>query len=83
MEGTVVKGFGRGSRQLGIPTANIDPSGSAEQLQGLCNGVYFGWAQLDAPAGWAAEDSEVHKMVMNIGKRPTVNTGEMGYGRKV
>ena len=24
LRGTVVKGFGRGSRQLGIPTANVD-----------------------------------------------------------
>ena len=77
MEGKVVTGFGRGSRQLGVPTANIDPSGLTQQLQGMSNGVYFGWAKLDAPEGWDAEDSKVHKMVMNVGKRPTVNTGKV------
>lgn len=39
-------------------------------------GVYFGWAQIDAPEGWPAVDSAVHKMVMNVGRRPTVNAGE-------
>jgi riboflavin kinase len=75
MEGTVVTGFGRGSRQLGVPTANMDPVPLQQQLQQLPRGVYFGWAQLDAPGEWPAADSAVHKMVMNVGRRPTVNTG--------
>jgi riboflavin kinase len=73
---TVVTGFGRGSRQLGVPTANLDPGPLQEQLQQLPQGVHFGWAQLEPPEGWAAADAEVHKMVMNVGRRPTVNTGE-------
>ena len=42
--GKVVKGFGRGSKQLGIPTANIesDVVGSIN----LENGIYYGFAQL-------------------------------------
>jgi riboflavin kinase len=35
MQSTVVKGFGRGSRQLGVPTANMDPRPLQEQLQQL------------------------------------------------
>lgn len=33
---------------------------------------------MDAPtaSGFAPEDSGVHKMVMNIGNRPTVNQGD-------
>jgi riboflavin kinase len=73
--GPVVRGFGRGSRQLGVPTANIDPAAVAQQLGHLPQGVYFGWAQLQAPQGWPAEDGGVYKMVMNIGTRPTVNAG--------
>ena len=33
------------------------------------------WAKLDAPPDWPAEDHLVHKMVINIGVRPTVNMG--------
>lgn len=95
--GPVVTGFGRGSKKLGVPTANIDPAaldahvasapggdrqavplppGSA--LQRLPPGVYFGYAQLlDAPPGAPAADGQLHRMVMNIGRRPTVNTGQL------
>jgi hypothetical protein len=75
LESTVVTGFGRGSRQLGVPTANMDPAALEQQLQLLSQGVYFGWAQLDLPQGSPAADAAVHKMVMNVGRRPTVNPG--------
>eukprot|EP00197_Chlamydomonas_leiostraca_P008743 CAMPEP_0202862592 /NCGR_PEP_ID=MMETSP1391-20130828/3577_1 /ASSEMBLY_ACC=CAM_ASM_000867 /TAXON_ID=1034604 /ORGANISM="Chlamydomonas leiostraca, Strain SAG 11-49" /LENGTH=433 /DNA_ID=CAMNT_0049542141 /DNA_START=140 /DNA_END=1441 /DNA_ORIENTATION=+ len=76
--GKVVTGFGRGSRQMGTPTANIDPAPLEQVLAGLPRGVYFGWARLDAAhdAGWSEDDLQVHKMVMNVGRRPTVNTGD-------
>lgn len=76
LESQVVTGFGRGSRQLGVPTANMDPGPLQQQLEQLPRGVYFGWAQLDPPGGWPAADGAVHKMVMNVGRRPTVNTGK-------
>ncbi|GBF93935.1 riboflavin kinase [Raphidocelis subcapitata] len=76
LAGTVVPGFGRGSRDLAVPTANIDPAPLERRLASLARGVYFGWAQLDPPAGSPEEDGAVHKMVMNIGRRPTVNTGD-------
>lgn len=75
LQSTVVKGFGRGSRQLGVPTANMDPEPLQQQLQQLPQGVYFGWAQLTLAAGGPPADGAVHKMVMNVGRRPTVNTG--------
>lgn len=37
---TVTAGFGRGSSELGIPTANIPPG----VLSSLDAGVYYGWA---------------------------------------
>lgn len=68
--GEVITGFGRGSKQLGVPTANIPPD--MEQLRDLPAGVYFGWAQVVSPAEKRGSNSNtVHKMVMNIGKRPT------------
>eukprot|EP00200_Dunaliella_tertiolecta_P007165 CAMPEP_0202375320 /NCGR_PEP_ID=MMETSP1127-20130417/6009_1 /ASSEMBLY_ACC=CAM_ASM_000462 /TAXON_ID=3047 /ORGANISM="Dunaliella tertiolecta, Strain CCMP1320" /LENGTH=442 /DNA_ID=CAMNT_0048972759 /DNA_START=83 /DNA_END=1411 /DNA_ORIENTATION=+ len=78
MSGPVVEGFGRGSKQMGVPTANIDPKPLETTLKAMHNGVYFGWVKVDAPPslGFAPADSGVHKMVMNIGNRPTVNKGD-------
>ena len=42
--GKVIKGFGRGSAELGIPTANIDTE--IVKNISLPTGIYFGWSQL-------------------------------------
>ena len=48
IEGPVVKGFGRGSKELNIPTANIPVEGlSVGGREEVESGVYFGWAGLD------------------------------------
>ncbi|XP_063438278.1 riboflavin kinase-like [Mytilus trossulus] len=61
-EGKVVKGFGRGSKELGIPTANF-PEKVVENLpKDLPGGVYYGWANVD--------NGEVLKMVLSIGWNP-------------
>ncbi|KAK9909502.1 hypothetical protein WJX75_003231 [Coccomyxa subellipsoidea] len=75
LEGEVVAGCGRGSSKMGVPTANIAPGPLAAKLEGLPLGVYFGWAQLDAAPGQPEEDSAVHKMAMNIGRRPSIEDG--------
>lgn len=60
--GLVVKGFGRGSKELGIPTANF-PESVVESLPNeVPTGIYYGWAQVDK--------GPVHKMVMSIGWNP-------------
>ncbi|KAF5273101.1 hypothetical protein FQA39_LY07591 [Lamprigera yunnana] len=60
--GEVVKGFGRGSKQLGIPTANY-PSSVVQNLPtDLKNGVYFGFG--------CVNKSTVYKMVMSVGWNP-------------
>lgn len=60
--GEIVKGFGRGSKQLGIPTANF-PQPVVDQLPNeVGTGTYFGFAAVD--------DSPVYKMVMSIGWNP-------------
>eukprot|EP01026_Neomeris_dumetosa_P058242 TRINITY_DN54069_c1_g1_i8.p1 TRINITY_DN54069_c1_g1~~TRINITY_DN54069_c1_g1_i8.p1 ORF type:complete len:212 (+),score=27.94 TRINITY_DN54069_c1_g1_i8:121-756(+) len=66
LSGMVVEGFGRGSKQMGVHTANINPPETLE----VPLGVYFGWAQLRTPG-----DNSVEKMVMNIGRRPTIDDG--------
>ncbi|XP_043225083.1 riboflavin kinase-like [Amphibalanus amphitrite] len=60
--GKVVKGFGRGSKELGIPTANF-PEAVVERLPAAVGtGVYFGYARVD--------EGPVHNMVMSIGWNP-------------
>lgn len=61
-KGTVVKGFGRGSKELGCPTANFPLEVVNNLPQQIKTGVYFGFAQVDNGA--------VHKMVMSIGWNP-------------
>jgi FAD synthase len=69
MRGPVVKGFGRGSKMLGIPTANLDVAPLKLQADALAPGIYFGWAAV------AKEDPRdvgggPHRMVMSIGWNP-------------
>ncbi|KAH8722974.1 riboflavin kinase-domain-containing protein [Phaeosphaeriaceae sp. PMI808] len=48
LRGPVIKGFGRGSKELGIPTANIPLSGlSIGGHEDLDSGIYYGWCTLD------------------------------------
>ncbi|KAG6541914.1 hypothetical protein Mapa_016742 [Marchantia paleacea] len=67
VRGHVVKGFGRGSKQMGIPTANVDPNEVPEEVLQMPKGVYCGWAQVLGEK----LDAGVHRMAMNIGNRPT------------
>lgn len=39
----IIAGFGRGSAELGIPTANVPVD---EVFEGLDTGIYFGWCRL-------------------------------------
>ncbi|KAF8409353.1 hypothetical protein HHK36_005428 [Tetracentron sinense] len=66
--GPVIKGFGRGSKVLGIPTANISTEGYSTILSEHPSGVYFGWAGLSMRG--------VYKMVMSIGWNPFFNNTE-------
>ena len=68
LSGSVVRGFQRGSRQLGFPTANLDPAAFLGVLPSLPYGVYMGWAQVDSGA--------VHPTVLSLGTNPTFDTKE-------
>jgi riboflavin kinase len=76
LSGPVIKGFGRGSKELQIPTANIPISGlSVGGCQNVESGVYFGFASLDLPTTITTTDEElkagnVFPMVMSIGWNP-------------
>ncbi|ORY10976.1 riboflavin kinase-domain-containing protein [Clohesyomyces aquaticus] len=48
LRGPVIKGFGRGSKELGIPTANIPITGlNIGGHENLDSGIYYGFASLD------------------------------------
>ncbi|KAL2130303.1 hypothetical protein VTI74DRAFT_6653 [Chaetomium olivicolor] len=50
MSGTVISGFGRGSKELGIPTANLPVDDALTPwISSVHSGVYFGWASLNLP----------------------------------
>ncbi|KAA0713724.1 Riboflavin kinase [Triplophysa tibetana] len=60
--GKVIHGFGRGSKDLGIPTANF-PESVVDSLPADINtGIYYGWARVG--------NGDIHKMVMSIGWNP-------------
>ena len=60
--GEIVKGFGRGSRELGFPTANFSEEVIEKLPSELVGGIYFGFAKVD--------DGPVNDMVMSIGWNP-------------
>lgn len=61
--GVVIKGFGRGSKDLGIPTANFSEDVVDKLPAEIECGVYYGWAQV-------GNDNNVYEMVMSIGWNP-------------
>ncbi|RPA90069.1 riboflavin kinase [Choiromyces venosus 120613-1] len=77
LSGPVIKGFGRGSKELQIPTANIPIDGlRVGGCETVESGVYYGYAGLDLPTTTTASDdderggSKVFPMVMSIGWNP-------------
>ncbi|EAW13824.1 riboflavin kinase [Aspergillus clavatus NRRL 1] len=78
LSGPVIKGFGRGSKELGIPTANIPAEELAEHPD-LQVGVYYGVVALDpakfqyhGDASRKGEDSQaaILPAVLSIGYNP-------------
>ncbi|KAI9198040.1 hypothetical protein LWI28_009041 [Acer negundo] len=66
--GPVIKGYGRGSKVLGIPTANLSTKGYSSVLSEHPSGVYVGWAGLSTRG--------IYKMAMSIGWNPYFNNSE-------
>jgi riboflavin kinase / FMN hydrolase len=62
-KGPVVHGFKRGSKELGIPTANLDVESLCAEIHSAPTGVYFGWASVGT-------SPDVYKFVMSMGFNP-------------
>ncbi|KAL9111208.1 MAG: hypothetical protein Q9227_004285 [Pyrenula ochraceoflavens] len=73
LQGPVIKGFGRGSKELGIPTANIPPTGLSAYPD-LEPGVYYGYASLLVDEQGhhlsSSSDPKVYDAVLSIGFNP-------------
>lgn len=68
MTSRVVRGFGRGSKELGIPTANFDTkklviSKPDVTLAEFPTGIYWGWARI--------ADNKVYTAAVSVGYNPT------------
>ena len=71
--GPVDRGFGRGGKKLGFPTANLPSSLFQNALVDVPNGVYFGWAVIEGGTEGASSSGRnvPHKAVVNVGISPT------------
>ncbi|KAH8144546.1 uncharacterized protein LAJ45_11443 [Morchella importuna] len=71
LSGPVIKGFGRGSKELQIPTANIPIEGlKVGGCETIESGVYYGFAGLDLHNADTGSKGVVFPMVMSIGWNP-------------
>ncbi|TFJ83790.1 hypothetical protein NSK_004892 [Nannochloropsis salina CCMP1776] len=61
LKASVVKGFGRGSKLLGIPTANLNMDQVGPVVDSWPNGIYYGFSCLKG---------DVYKAVASIGTNP-------------
>ncbi|XP_070794744.1 riboflavin kinase [Pituophis catenifer annectens] len=60
--GEVVRGFGRGSKELGIRTANFSEEVVDSFPSDISTGIYYGWGCVGT--------GDVHKVVLSIGWNP-------------
>lgn len=70
-EGMVVKGCGRGAKELNAPTANLEEDVVNEVSKALKNGIYYGKCTINDTTADAQEP-----MVMSLGFNPTYPGGK-------
>jgi FAD synthase len=66
LRGKVVHGFGRGSKQLGFPTANLESIDAKAFVATYPTGIYAGWAKVIG-----GSDSNVYPAAISVGWNPT------------
>jgi riboflavin kinase len=75
LRGKVDKGYGRGGKKLGFPTANLPSRLFSNALEHVPNGVYFGWAVIEDGKSIRSDirtgRNTWHKAVVNVGLSPT------------
>lgn len=72
----VIRGFGRGSAELGIPTANVPVD---EKLNSLEPGIYLGWCRLQP----TSEEDASKKRMIDTDDQVPINYGNRLIGREL
>ncbi|KAF8626770.1 hypothetical protein AX15_004703 [Amanita polypyramis BW_CC] len=74
LAGNVQRGFGRGGKELGCPTANLPDEAIAPISTVAKSGIYYGYAQLmpsqNRGNDFEADEFKVFPMVMSLGRNP-------------
>lgn len=74
LSGPVQRGFGRGGKDLGCPTANLPDESLPPMSSVTKTGVYYGYAQIYCPeheqTPLCEKDGKVLPMVMSLGWNP-------------
>ncbi|CDO74001.1 hypothetical protein BN946_scf185043.g50 [Trametes cinnabarina] len=81
LSGAVQRGFGRGGKDLGCPTANLPDESITPMSSVTETGVYYGYAQVsrekDGQVILPEEDGKVLPMVMSLGWNPYYKNEKM------
>jgi hypothetical protein len=75
LQGAVAKGYGRGSKKLGVPTANLPHFHEQLARAQYRRGVYFGWGRIRGDPA-----NSIMPCVANIGISPTFAGQVCFYG---
>lgn len=76
LRGVVQKGFGRGGKDLGCPTANLPDEAIRPLSAATTTGVYYGFAQVrpsrpgESSSNMCEDDCGVYPMAMSLGWNP-------------
>ena len=77
IKGQIVKGFQRGSRQLGCPTANIEMTPENKEITtNLIPGIYFATGQFTNSMQEFIKSSHIYSCVLSIGWNPVYENRE-------
>ena len=67
LEATVVHGFKRGSKELGVPTANLSMDELGPKGEEMATGIYYGLSKLCGPK---YVDTPLYPTVLSVGWNP-------------
>ena len=67
-KGKVVRGTGKGTERLGIPTANLGDV--PEDIKFRLKGVYFGWAKILESKGSESPSGDWHEAIISVEPSP-------------
>ena len=77
LSGRIVKGFNRGSKQLGVPTANIEMSEVNKKLTlNVVPGVYSAMGEFINPTNDKLSNPKLYQCALSIGWNPVYDNPE-------